>query len=214
MIPEKPKESVPNILATNLSVSQQSELTKKEEPQTVEKSKIISREIISHSKLSPELIKIRVNNAFATASKKLKTDLEDNWSKINDYTFDQKYGAVACILMDSSIQVVGTHNIVFTFNLPSYVEKMNQNTELIKELLQKIFSTEYQIVALTNESWSEYRNEFINNHKAKIEYQYIEEPAIIEEENNSQTEQTLDTEDLAGVDQIIQMFGKDIVKVD
>ena len=116
--------------------------------------------------------------------------------------------------MDSSIQVVGTHNIVFTFNLPSYVEKMNQNTELIKELLQKIFSTEYQIVALTNESWSEYRNEFINNHKAKIEYQYIEEPAIIEEENNFQTEQTLDTEDLADVDQIIQMFGKDIVKVD
>ena len=214
MIPEKPKESVPNIHATNLSVSQQSELTKKEEPQTVEKSKIISREIISHSKLSPELIKVRVNNAFATASKKLKTDLEDNWSKINDYTFDQKYGAVACILMDSSIQVVGTHNIVFTFNLPSYVEKMNQNTELIKELLQKIFSTEYQIVALTNESWSEYRNEFINNHKAKIEYKYIEEPAIIEEENNSQTEQTLDTEDLTGVDQIIQMFGKNIVKVD
>ena len=214
MIPEKPKESVPNIHATNLSVSEQSELTKKEEPQTVEKSKIISREIISHSKLSLELIKVRVNNAFATASKKLKTDLEDNWSKINDYTFDQKYGAVACILMDSSIQVVGTHNIVFTFNLPSYVEKMNQNTELIKELLQKIFSTEYQIVALTNESWSEYRNEFINNHKAKIEYKYIEEPAIIEEENNSQTEQTLDSEDLAGVDQIIQMFGKNIVKVD
>ena len=93
-------------------------------------------------------------------------------------------------------------------------KKMNQNTELIKELLQKIFSTEYQIVALTNESWSEYRNEFINNHKAKIEYKYIEEPAIIEEENNSQTEQTLDTEDLTGVDQIIQMFGKNIVKVD
>ena len=67
---------------------------------------------------------------------------------------------------------------------------------------------------MTNESWSENSNEFINNHKAKIEYQYIEEPAIIEEENNSQTEQTLDTEDLADVDQIIQMFGKDIVKVD
>lgn len=203
-LPEEEKEPI----------HQQSEISKNENSQSVEKSKIISREIISHPKMSSELIKIRVNNAFATASKKLKMDLEDNWSKINDYTFDQKYGAIACILMDSSIQVVGTHNIVFTFNLPSYVEKMNQNTDLIKELLQKIFSTEYQVVALTNESWTDYRNEFINNHKAKIEYKYIEEPDIIEEENNSHPEQIVDLEEAPGVSQIIQMFGKDIVKVD
>ena len=55
------------------------------------------------------------------------------------------------------------------------------------------------------------------NKKDYILLEYLCEkygPAIIEEGNNSQTEQTLDTEDLAGVDQIIQMFGKNIVKVD
>ena len=178
----------------------------------VKKDKIISREIISHSKISSEVIKIRVNNAFATASKKLKMELEDNWNKVNDYTFDSKYGAIACVLMDSSIQVVGINNIIFTFNLPSYVEKMNQNSSLITELLQKIFSTEYKVVALTNEEWLDCKNEYINNHKAKIEYHYIEEPDIIEEDNII-SDQSIDQEE-PEVSEIIQMFGNNIVKVD
>ena len=212
--PVKTKEPVSNVQNTKLPVSQQHESSKQEESHIVKTDKIISREIISYKKMSSELIKIRVNNAFATASKQLKNDLENNWDKINNYTFDQKYGAVACILMDSSIKVVGTHNIVFTFNLPSYVEKMNQNADLIKEFLKKIFSTEYQIVALTNELWNEYRNEFINNHNAKIEYKYIEEPDIIEEENDLKSEPSSNITNLPEVDEIVQMFGSNIVKVD
>lgn len=229
LVSESNKEEIHHSKETNIEIDQSSsidkiqnveknnmQLTTKNIDNESQQEKNISREIICNKKSDEKIAKIRINNTFATASKILKKELESQWHKIEDLTFDQKYGAIACLLMDSEIQAVGTNNIIFTYKVQSYVEKTNQNSDLITEMLNYLFKQEYKIIALSESEWEQTKKEFISKLNAKIKYTVITEPDDLTKsiEIEASKPAIIPDEETDDISNIVQMFGNDIVKID
>lgn len=176
-------------------------------------NKIISREIISDNNkknISREInesvkennstinIDIRINNAFATASKKILNDFKDKWNLINNYLTDNNYSVVSGLLVDANIVVASDKYVILTSNLESIVDRLNENRIKVEDFLKIILKRELKIVAITEDNWSSKKREYINN--IKNGYKYV----IKEEFNNKISEES-------PVDKLIDIIGDDLL---
>ena len=152
-----------------------------------ETPKIISREIISEDKSKEkeektdsidltEIKKIRINNTFATANKNIKTELMAKWNKINDYSFDKKYGYISSLLADCSVGASGDKNIILVSKTKSIANKVNDNLNLVTSFIEELSGNSYNIIGIDSDEWLKEAEEYKKNYKTK-KYEYIEEPS-------------------------------------
>ena len=131
-----------------------------------------------------EIIDVRINNTLATANKELLKEEKTLFNKLNDYTFDQNYGYIACILLDSTIRAVGSNNFIISFGYESVVD---QNLDIllnINDVYNKITNSNKKIAIVSDKRWNELKKEYINNIKNNNSYEIKKEPEVLFEESD------------------------------
>ena len=130
-----------------------------------------------------DIMKIRINNVFATANKDLLKKEKEMFEQFKDYTFDSKIGHICCSFLDSKIRAVGPHEIIISFDYDSAVEKSMKEIKMLSEVYQKITKCDKKIAIVSDSEWDSLKKEYINNIKNKVVYSVQEEPEEILEDN-------------------------------
>ena len=153
------------------------------------------------------LKKIRINNAFVSASKKYKEFFVEKWNLVLDkVSTDLKYASISRILGDIEVLVVGEKNVIFLAPYDSLLERLNLHINLIEKVIEQVFELKYKIVFLLKDEWDFERNKYINNLKSSYKYSYIDEDdgsCIGNNENN-----IIKDDD---IEKLISILGNDVI---
>ena len=126
-----------------------------------------------------EIMKIRLNNAFATANKQELERDKEKMDKLNDYTFDQKIGYLVCSLLDSKLRVSSENYLVISYEYDSMV---NENIKLLNKMtnvLKEKADITKKISIISDELWEKEKKKYVTMLKNKEKYEIIEEPELI-----------------------------------
>lgn len=121
-----------------------------------------------------ELKRIRINNCFVNAKKDYLQATKEMW--IN-FISDLEEKILLNLIIDSNIAAASDKYIILISPVIGTVNLINKKISNIAEKFNQKYNQDYKFIALTNEEWHQERNNYINNIKNKITYEYIEEPA-------------------------------------
>ena len=154
-----------------------------------------------------DIMKIRVNNTLAEASKKEKEQVTETIQILNDYVFDPDKGYIASELLNATICAVSETNMIISYEYDSVVEQNLENINKITEIFNEITGLNKKIAIISNQEWNEEKNKYIEFTKQGNKYTIIEEPVIQPEEEIKKEEQTSESTSSA-----VELFG-DIVEI-
>lgn len=123
-----------------------------------------------------ELKNTRINNILKESSHSEIKFIDDFWENINEYLIEEKYKKIAGILLESKPVAASKKGILITLPTRSMLQDIENNYDLSKELLNRIFNNEYKIVYLLDEYWKKIRPkyvELVKNNKLKIKDEQI-----------------------------------------
>lgn len=186
-------------------------IEKLEEKQNIDTPKNISREIKNpnintiKSKISTELIKVRINNCFVNAKKEYLQVLKNNWSNFV-ISLDDK--SLLSLIIDSNIVAASDKVAIITNLIDGTVNLINENLDNLSNKYNSMYKEEYKFVAITEEEWNKEKQVYIDNLKNKISYQYQEEPKIKNEESTDKHEE----KDIMAV--ALDIFDKDKIELE
>ena len=164
----------------------------------VEKTNIVS----NNTSLSDKNRKIRINNAFSSASKDLKDKFINKWTEVLDRVVnDSAYSMIAGMINDVEILVVGECNVLFLAKYDSLLDRLFQQLDKIEQLLYDVFNIKYKIMFLLDDEWKYEKNNYISNIKNGIKYNYIEEE--IEKFNEEKKDED--------IEKIVSILGDDVI---
>lgn len=165
---------------------------------TVQSQQIVINDCI----LSDKNKKIRINNAFATASKEYKNNFIKNWQNaLNKVSNDTEYVAIAGMINDIDVLVVGSNNVIFLANYDSLLERLFLQLEKFEKLLLDTFSKNYKVMFLLKDEWDYEMKKYVNNIKSGVKYQYIEEDISDVSSNNTDED----------INKVISLLGEDVI---
>ena len=130
-----------------------------------------------------DIIKIRVNNTLACASKQILAKEIENMKLLNDFTFDQEIGYIVCNLLDAKIRAASDDNIIISYEYDSIVRQNLQELEKITYVFNKITNSTKKIAIITDEQWEIEKNNYIKSIKEGNSYKVLDEPVEIYEES-------------------------------
>jgi len=148
--------------------------------------------------------KIRINNVLAGANKDVLNKINNCYDRVNDYISNKVYNSISALLIEAKVVVASTDYLLFTFKEESYVSVFDLNYKQIELFLNEVFDHKYKVVAITDNEWTEVRNEFILNKKNNIKYVFIDENDVSLEVSDSLDE----LENSA-----LNIFGEDAISV-
>ena len=148
---------------------------------------------------------IRINNAFATAQKALLKQEMNNFELLRDFSFDQEIGYVVNAILDSKLRVVGTDNMILSYDSDRMLIQNLSNYLVINDVYNKITNSNKKIAIISDKEWDKLKKEYIENKDNPDKYKIQEEPDVLLEEHEKN--------DII-VDSAISLFGDDIVEVE
>ena len=151
--------------------------------------------------------KVLINNTIALASTKNKKIVQDSFIELDKYLIEKKYKNAATILKDATITAASEDHLLLTYKYSSMVEENDNELEIIVELISKILSKTYKVVAITEDEWKEQRPYYLNLKKSQGKIDLIEE--VVEEKIIKNQNNELDT-----IDNILNMFGSDLIEME
>ena len=167
-----------------------------EEKEEVEVRKILNLD---------EINKVRINNSFATAKKDLLKHEMDNFELLRDFSFDQEIGYVVNAILDSKLRVVGTDNMIISYESDGMLKQNLANYIVINDVYNKITNSNKKIAIISDDEWEKLKTEYINNKDNPDKYVVQDEPNVLFEEHKK--------DDII-VNSAISLFGDDIVEVE
>ena len=147
------------------------EEVKEEKVEEKSKEKAVKKEETSND----ELKEIKINNAFAGANKELKNEFIDKYDEIGEYLSQKEYTSIINLLQKATPEVVADKNILFTFKKDIDSNLFNINIEEVQKLLKNIYKKKYSVISVSEEEWKKLKEEYIQNIKNGIKYEYKEE---------------------------------------
>ena len=150
---------------------------------------------------------IIINNAFAVASKKVKQDLQDKFSKLEEYLTDKRFASAASLFVDTDLEVAGNGYIIFTGKYDAIVDNIYHNLLLCNDFINNLFDDKYIFVVITKDEWNKYRGDYIINIKNGKKYELKE----IELQTNIVDKNTLENGPTV-VDKLFDIVGEDIIE--
>lgn len=176
------------------------------EPQKKSNSddEVINNNLEEENTINNYLIRIRINNVFAEADKKILIDINNNYDKLYDFVSNKTYNILANLLLNGKVVVASSKYLLFAFNNSSDVINFNKKISQIEGFVKEIFDNSYKVIALTNDEWNKCKEDFIKNKKNNIKYVFVEE-------NDVQLEQGEFYSDLEN--SALDIFGNDTVSV-
>ena len=163
---------------------------------------------VKSNNFNSEVIKLRINNAFATASKENKDNLISNWKKVKDNANNFGHSSVIGILDDIEILVVGDNDIIFLVKYDSLLERIYDYIDDIEDLLFKTFDKVYKIVFIVKDQWVYEKNNYIKNIKSGKKYEYIPDSKLEKKVKDSLVSEDNDSDDIS---KIISILGEDVI---
>ena len=150
--------------------------------------KNISQEIIEEEKdnnllkvnNNKDLIDIRINNSFAGANKKIKSELEKGFPDLMEKL--KKDSDLYSLMIDTEVGVVSSTNILFICDSDASAKLLNEKDLKIIDDLE----LDKKIVFVDKNKWTELVNDYKEKINNGIKYEYIEEPIV--EEKKSEIE--------------------------
>ena len=125
-----------------------------------------------------KLKKIRINNCFVDAQKKILLENQAIWEQIkNEIDLNPE---IASFIFDSSLVVSSENYALICSKMESVANLINNKLEEIDILLQKYFKNPIHFVALSQKEWDIEKQEYVNKLKNKYSYQFIDEKSILE----------------------------------
>ena len=129
-----------------------------------------------------DIMKVRVNNTLALATKPLLKEESEKFELLKDFTFDQEIGYIVCSLLDSKLRAVSNDNIIISYEYDSNVKQELQNIDKIIEVYNKITNSNKNIAIISDEEWEIVKNKYIENLKNGVKYEVKKEPEVVLEE--------------------------------
>ena len=126
-----------------------------------------------------EIMKVRVNNAFAEASKDVKNNYIGLFKKLYDYSIDTKIGGICGTLCDGKIVVASPSVIVISFAYDGIVVENYQNILKMESIIKDKLNIDSKIAIISDSDWETYRNDFIKKFKNNDKYSIVEEPKLV-----------------------------------
>ena len=151
-----------------------------------------------------DIIKVRINNAFALANKQVLNHEIDNLKLLNDYTFDQKIGYLVCELLNSKFRVASDDIIVLSYEYESIVQQNLLHLEQMEEVYSDITHSSKKFAIISDLEWDKLKKEYIQHLKEGNHYEVLEEPEKVFKNE--------ETDDIISSDASM-LFG-DIVEID
>ena len=179
---EERQEQVLPTVETVIQPKIEKEQPKKEIDQPKEKIDI-PKEQQPPKQSDNKLKNIRINNTFVEVNKKALLDIKNEWEKLNDFTFDKEYGALVCELLDATPIAASNSYLMLDYNYDSFVEKGNMHITKYEQALKNTIGLNRKLVFVTNSEWLKIKNEYIENIKNNVKYNYIDE--TMEKTDNS-----------------------------
>ena len=130
--------------------------------------------------------------------------MKEVWKRLDSLLLDAEFGAVAGLLKDVDILVVGDNNMMLLAKYDSLVERLYNQIDLIEKLIYNLCSTNYKIVFLVSDEWNYEKGKYIDNLKKGYQYVYIEE----EVENTTDSINKVASD----IDVIIDIIGEDKIE--
>ncbi len=160
------------------------------------------------------LMLIRAKNTMSMAIKEeLKKEI-DNWKMLEDFTFDQKQGYLACELLDGKLRAASETTVIVSYEYLAMLEKMSQHYLQLIDFYQKCTHSSKNIAFISDEEWHNLKQEYIKLLKDGKTFVYQDEPDLItiqSEETENQIQELEQVVDVAS-QEAIALFG-DIVEV-
>ena len=163
---------------------------------------------VKSNNFNSEVIKLRINNAFATASKENKDDLISNWKKVKDNANEFGHNSVIGILDDIEILVVGDNDIIFLVKYDSLLERIYDYIDDIEDLLFKTFDKVYKIVFIVKDQWVYEKNNYIKNIKSGKKYEYISDSKLEKKVKDNLVLEDGNSDDIS---KIISILGENVI---
>lgn len=191
------------IINENLNVEKENEKLEKVSISNDAVDKSILKDTIINNEVTKEIqdrINVRINNTFVYANKKDLTNLKEQWEKIGEYLFDNRYANDCGILKDCSVVAVGNNYVILTSKYIATVDKINCMCEQLENTINAIFNKRYNIVALDEKKWEDEKKQYALNIKQGKKYKFIDE---IEIKNKNRSP----------VDELIDIIGEELVEI-
>lgn len=155
--------------------------------------------------ITDKIKKIRINNAFSTASKMNKEKIVSNWNLVEEkLSNDIQYASIAGMMSDVEVLVVGDQNIIFLAQYDSLLDRLISQIDLIEQLLFEVFKISYKIIFLLRNEWNFEKEKYISNLKSGNKYIYIEEDLNFIQTDESSKEDT-------DIDKIVSILGAEVI---
>lgn len=163
-----------------------------------------------------EFKKIRINNTFVDASKELLNEVKQKWEGLKKYAFDKKNGALICDLLDGNPVLSSQKYTVVSFPYSSMANNINEKYHQLEEILRQYAQIDRFIVAVSNEEWSNYKKEYIQNINNNIKYQTLEDTYINNKMNveNSEKKANEESESNNIEEKAYELFDSDLVEIE
>lgn len=145
-------------------------INKIEEKKTEVKNEVLEA---SNTTIEIDTIKeIRINNALANVDKTKMQNIAKQLDDIRTLIVNSKYETMAGYMIDAKVKAFGNQQIVLAFEDIVTANNINANLILVEEMIEKITSDKYKVIAVCKDEWDIIKKEF--NSKSK-KYSYIEE---------------------------------------
>lgn len=144
-----------------------------------------------------EVIKIRINNAFTSISRKILSELKEKFAEVRSYLLNEKYKDIVPLILDGEMKAASKDYIIFVYGDSRLSTKFNHNIPIIEELLSEIYDKKYLVISVDLNAWNTYRKEYSEARKAKRSYEFIPENFDLkkmkapEQQRNSNTVESL-----------------------
>ena len=132
-----------------------------------------------------DINEVRINNAFATASKNLLKLEINNFDMLNDYTFDQNIGYIVCSILDSKLRVVGSNYMIISFESDAIVKQNLFNMFKFDEVYNTITNSNKKFAIISDTMWEKLKDDYINKIKSDYKFEIKEEPEVIFEDSSN-----------------------------
>ena len=109
---------------------------------------------------------IRINNAFATASKDSKEKFLNQWNLVRDkLSNDVDFVSITGMMNDVEVMVVGINYVIFVAQYDSLLDRLYEHIDIIEKLLLEVFEVAYKVVFLARDEWDYEKNKYVTAFK-------------------------------------------------
>ena len=157
---------------------------KEREANSKELSKDVDKKRVIHKKKQKTIdLKARINNCFVECSKDIKLTFAKEWGDFVGSLLT-KDKSLMSLLADTTILAASNTYVLIQSKINSTNELLNNSIDDIGKYYEDFSGNKVKFAALTEDLWQKEMENYRNNIKNGIKYNYIEEKEELSEDSN------------------------------